>query len=220
MANRLRNRTEAGQLLAKRLQAYANCPDVLVMGLPRGGVPVAFEIAKGLNAPLDICIVRKLGVPGQPELAMGAIALEGKRKMNREIVHQFHISEDAIDAVISLEQPELERRDKIYRGSRPLPEIQGRTIVLVDDGVATGATMQVVIEMIQAQAPEYLIVAIPVAPLSVYATLCKLVDEVVCLLIPEPFFSIGQWYEDFTQVSDAQVRELLEQATNLPLVQQ
>jgi putative phosphoribosyl transferase len=220
MASRLRNRTEAGQLLAKRLQAYVNCPDVLVMGLPRGGVPVAFEIAKGLNAPLDICIVRKLGVPGQRELAMGAIALGDHHWMNPQIVNQFHISDDAIDAVISLERHELERRDHLYRGTRPLPDIKGQTIILVDDGVATGATLQVVIDMIQAQAPEYLIVAIPVAPLSAYAALHKLVDEVVCLLIPEPFYSLGQWYEDFTQVSDAQVRELLEQATNLPLVQQ
>jgi putative phosphoribosyl transferase len=220
MASRLRNRTEAGQLLAKRLQAYANCPDVLVMGLPRGGVPVAFEIAKGLNAPLDICIVRKLGVPGQPELAMGAIALGDHHWMNLQIINQFHISDDAIGAVMSLERPELERRDQLYRGTRPLPDIKGQTIILVDDGVATGATLQVVIDMIQAQAPEYLIVAIPVAPLSAYTALHKLVDEVVCLLIPEPFYSLGQWYEDFTQVSDAQVRELLEQATNLPLIQQ
>lgn len=219
MANRFRNRTEAGQLLAKRLQAYADCPDVLVLALPRGGVPVAFEIAKVLNAPLDICIVRKLGVPGHKELAMGAIALGGARVINQDVVDWLHISEAAIDAVTNMERQELERRDRVYRGNRPPPEIRDRTIILVDDGLATGATMQVAIDTIQQQDPEYLIVAVPVAPASSCKTLNG-VNEVVCLMQPEPFYAIGVWYEDFSQTSDAQVRELLEQATNLPLIRQ
>jgi putative phosphoribosyl transferase len=219
MANRFRNRTEAGQLLAKRLQAYADCPDVLVLALPRGGVPVAFEIAKVLNAPLDICIVRKLGVPGHKELAMGAIALGGARVINQDVVDWLHISEAAIDTVTSLERQELDRRDQLYRGNRPPPEIRDRTIILVDDGLATGATMQVAIDTIQQQDPEYLIVAVPVAPSSSCKTLNG-VNEVVCLMQPDPFYAIGVWYEDFSQTSDAQVRELLEQATNLPLIRQ
>jgi putative phosphoribosyl transferase len=220
MVQRFRNRVEAGQLLTKRLRAYANCPDVLVLGLPRGGVPIAFEIAKGLNAPLDVCIVRKLGVPGQQELAMGAIALGGVRSMNPEVIDQLHISEEAIDAAVSLERPELERQDQLYRGNRPPPEIKGRTVILVDDGVATGASMRVAIAAIEQQGPEYLIVAVPVAPFLTFEALKQTVDEVVCLLIGEPFYGIGPWYDDFTQVSDTQVRELLEQATNLPLVRQ
>jgi putative phosphoribosyl transferase len=219
MAIRFRNRTEAGQLLAERLQSFANCPDVLVMSLPRGGVPVGFEVAKALNAPLDICIVRKLGVPGHKELAMGAISLGGSRILKPDVVDWLHISESAIAAVTSMEQRELERRDQLYRGTRPPPDIQNRTIILVDDGLATGSTMRAAIGTIRQQAPEYLIVAVPVAPPVVCQELRQEVDEVICLLTPEPFYAIGVWYEDFTQTSDAQVRELLEQATNLPLVQ-
>jgi putative phosphoribosyl transferase len=220
MAIRFRNRTEAGQLLAERLQSYANCPDVLVLSLPRGGVPVGFEVAKALNAPLDICIVRKLGVPGHKELAMGAISLGGTRIINHDVLDWLKISEAAVEAVTSMERRELERRDQLYRGNRPPPDIQNRTIILVDDGLATGSTMRAAIATIQQQAPEYLIVAIPVAPASVCQELRREVDEVVCLLTPKPFYAIGLWYEDFSQTSDAQVRELLEQATNLPLVRQ
>jgi putative phosphoribosyl transferase len=220
MANRLRNRTEAGQLLAKHLQAYANCPDVLLLALPRGGVPVGFEIAKRLNAPMDVFIVRKLGVPGQPELAMGAIAPGGIRSINQDIINEFHISAEAIDAAVHLERPELDRRDQLYRGTRPPADVKDRTVILVDDGVATGASMRVAIDTIQQQGPEYLIVAVPVAPLSTYEALKRTVDEVACLIIGEPFYSLGLWYDDFTQVSDAQVRELLEQSPNLPLIQQ
>jgi putative phosphoribosyl transferase len=219
MVSRFRNRTEAGQLLAKRLQAYVNQPDVLVLALPRGGVPVAFEIAKRLNAPLDVCIVRKLGVPGHKELAMGAIALGGNRFINQDVVDWLHIPEAAIESVTRMEEQELARRNQLYRGTRPPPDIKNRTVILVDDGLATGATMRAAIEIIQQQGPKYLIVAVPVAPESTSAALQHSVDKVVCLLTPEPFYAIGLWYDDFSQTSDAQVRELLDQSANLPLTQ-
>jgi putative phosphoribosyl transferase len=220
MVSRFCNRTEAGQLLAQRLQSYTNCPDVLVLALPRGGVPVGFEIAKALNAPLDICIVRKLGVPGHKELAMGAIALGGARNINQDVVDWLHIPESAIESITNKERQELARRDQLYRGNRPLSELRDRTIILVDDGLATGSTMRAAIDTIQPQAPEYLIVAVPVAPASACEALQHSVNEVVCLLNPDPFYAIGLWYEDFSQTSDAEVRELLEQATNLPLARQ
>jgi putative phosphoribosyl transferase len=209
MTIRLRNRTEAGQMLASLLTDYANRPDVLVLGLPRGGVPVAFEVAKALNVPLDICLVRKLGVPGHKELAMGAIASGGIRVLNYDVVSWLGISSNTIDEVAAKEQRELERRDRVYRGDRTQSDVSNRTIILVDDGIATGSTMRAAIAILQQQQPEQIVVAVPVAPAQTCKELKSEVDKVVCLMTPEPFYAIGLWYENFEQTTDEEVRELL-----------
>ncbi|HEY9599737.1 MAG TPA: phosphoribosyltransferase [Cyanophyceae cyanobacterium] len=213
MIRRLKNRTEAGKQLALKLTAYANRSDVLVLGLPRGGVPVAFEIAKALNAPLDICLVRKLGVPGHQELAMGAIARDGVRVLNEEVVRSLGISRDTIERVTTAEQQELERRDQRYRDTRPLPELRDHTVILVDDGIATGATLRAAIVIVRQQEPERIVVAVPVAPALTSKELRFEVDEVVCLLMPEALNSISLWYDDFSQTTDAEVRHLLSSYT-------
>ncbi len=210
MKTTFRNRTEAGRLLAERLKPnYANRSDVLVLGLPRGGVPVAFEVAKVLHAPLDICIVRKLGVPGHKELAMGAIATGGIMLLNEALVRSLKISQKAIKQVALEEQQELERRERIYRGDRPIPDLSHRTILLVDDGIATGSTIKAAISTIKQQQPEHIVVAIPVAPPDVCKELTKEVDEVVCLLTPEWLSAISLWYDEFLPTTDAEVRHLL-----------
>ena len=209
MVRRLLNRTEAGRLLASKLTDYANRGDVLVLGLPRGGVPVAYEVALALNAPLDVCLVRKLGVPGRSELAMGAIASGGIRVLNSEIVAGLEIPESVIETVAAKERQELERRERAYRGSRPALEVGGKTVILVDDGIATGATLRAAIAALRSSGPDHLVVAVPVAPPATCSRLEAEVDEVVCLMTPEPFWSIGLWYEDFSQTTDAEVRELL-----------
>jgi putative phosphoribosyl transferase len=213
---RFRNRTEAGKLLAKQLTQYANCPDVLVLGLPRGGVPVAFEVAKALNAPLDICLVRKLGVPGHKELAMGAIAAGGVQVLNEELLAWMRISSQTIAAVAERELQELQRRERVYRGDRSLPNIRDRIVILVDDGLATGSTMRAAIGVLKHQQPQRIIIAVPVAPLDTCNELRTEVDEVVCLMTPEQFYAIGVWYEDFTQTTDREVCELLTVATRNP----
>ena len=205
----LPNRTEAGRLLASQLEAYANRADVLVLGLPRGGVPVAFEVAKVLQAPLDICLVRKLGVPKRKELAMGAIASGNVMVINDEVVDWLQISPEMIDQVVVTEQQELERRDRAYREGRPVPVATNRIVILVDDGIATGSTLMAAIETLKQQQPKSIIVAVPVAPLSVYHKLKTVVNEVVCLITPESFRSISLWYEDFSQTTDEDVRYLL-----------
>ena len=210
MKTTFRNRTEAGRLLAKRLKSnYANLPDVLVLGLPRGGVPVAFEVAKVLQSPLDICIVRKLGVPGHKELAMGALATGGIMVLNEALVRSLSISQKALEEVATREQQELERRARVYRGDRPVPDLSHRTIILVDDGIATGSTIKAAISTIKQQQPEHIVVAIPVAPPAVCQELKDEVDEVVCLLTPEWLSAISLWYDDFSPTSDAEVRHLL-----------
>jgi len=206
------NRTTAGQVLAEKLVAYANRCDVLVLGLPRGGVPVAFEVAKALHAPLDVFLVRKLGVPGQEELAMGAIASGGVRVLNYDIVEALHLSEAVIERVAARQQQELERRERLYRQNRPLPQIRDRTVILVDDGLATGATMRAAVEALQLQQPAAIVVAVPVASPETYRELANKVDEVVCVETPVPFYSVGSWYDEFPQTTDTQVRELLQQA--------
>jgi len=211
-SRRFRNRTEAGKLLAKRLTAYADRHDVLVLALPRGGVPVGFEVAKALHAPLDVLIVRKLGTPGQEELAMGAITTGGVRVLNNEVIQALGISEGEIDSVAAKEQKELERREHLYKGSRGTPDVRGVTVILVDDGIATGTTMRVAITALKTQHPARLIVAVPVAPFSTCEELKKEVQEFVCLLTPEPFLAIGQWYENFAQTSDEEVCDLMERA--------
>ncbi|HSM83366.1 MAG TPA: phosphoribosyltransferase [Nodosilinea sp.] len=208
-----KDRTDAGRQLVARLKAYAHRPGVLVLGLPRGGVPIAYEVAQGLGVAWDICLVRKLGVPGHRELAMGAIAANGVRVLNYEVVSWLAISGRTIDAVAARELKELQRRDRIYRGDRPQPEIRDRTIILVDDGMATGLTMQAAIEVIKPQRPARLIVAVPVAPPQTCATLKTEVDEVVCLLTPKDLYSISLWYDDFAQLTDDEVCTLLSQSS-------
>ena len=212
MTKQFRDRTQAGRLLAKQLQPnYVNCSDLLVLGLPRGGVPVAYEVAKVLHAPLDICIVRKLGVPGHKELAMGAIGTGGIMVLNEDLVRSLRISQKAIEQVVVREWQELERRDRVYRGSRPVPDFGHRTIILVDDGIATGSTLKAALSNIKQQQPKRIIVAVPVAPPDVCKELKEEVDEVVCLLTPEWLYSISLWYDDFSPTTDEEVRNLLAQ---------
>jgi predicted phosphoribosyltransferase len=207
-----RDRTDAGQALARRLRPYANRPDVLVLALPRGGVPVAYEVARELGVPLDVFLVRKLGVPGQEELAMGAIATGGVRVLNEDVVRVLQIPDEAIDSVAETEWRELERREREYRDDRPLPKVRGRTVILIDDGLATGSTMRAAIAALRQQRPARLIVAVPVAAPSTADELRDEVNDVICVETPEPFYAVGSWYEDFSQTSDAEVHALLEQA--------
>jgi putative phosphoribosyl transferase len=213
---RFRNRTEAGKLLASKLTQYANRPDVLVLGIPHGGVTVAFEVATALNAPLDVCLVRKMGVPGHPELAIGAIAAGGFEVLNEELVDWMRISGHTIAEVADRELQELQHHDRIYRGDRPPPDIRDRIVILVDDGLATGAMMRAAIGVLKPQQPQQIIIAVPVAPLDTCDRLRSEVDEVVCLITPEQFCGIGQWYEDFDRTTDEQVCELLTVSTHNP----
>lgn len=214
MNSRFCDRIEAGQLLAEQLSHYENQPNVLVLGLPRGGVPVAYQIAKAIHAPMDVWLVRKLGVPGQEELAMGAIALGGMMILNNEIINSLQISRRVIQQVAAAEKQELERRDRLYRGGRPLPVLHDKTVILVDDGIATSSTLRAAIAAIQQHDPQRIVVAAPVAPPSVVESLQSVVDEVVCLLTPESLHSIGMWYEDFSQTTDQEVQDLLQQSAN------
>lgn len=205
----LRDRSEAGRTLAQKLGAYAGRDDVVVLGLPRGGVPVAFEVARALDAPLDVFLVRKLGVPGHEELAMGAIASGGVRVLSEDVVRRLNLSPRAIEAVASAEQRELQRREREYRGDQPPPDVRGKTVILVDDGLATGATMRAAIAALRRQGPARIVVAVPVAAASTCEELRDIADEVVCAVTPEPFLAVGQWYHDFSQTTDEEVRELL-----------
>lgn len=207
-----RDRTEAGKKLAQKLKAYANRPDVLVLGLPRGGVPVAFEVAMTLNAPLDVFLVRKLGVPGRTEFAMGAIASCGVRILNQKIIEERSISEEAIARAAAQEQQELSRREYAYRGDRPLIDLSDRTVILVDDGMATGATMLAATVAVRQKHPKYIIAAVPVSAPEICHEFQLEVDEIICASTPRPFNSVGLWYENFSQTTDAEVRNLLQQA--------
>lgn len=207
------NRTEAGRKLAKRLSGYANRNDVIVLGVPRGGVPVAFEISQALKAPLDVFLVRKLGAPGHEELAMGAIASGGVRVLDRETIEALGVSELDIESTTAKEQKELERRERAYRGGRPPLEVQRRTAIVVDDGIATGSSMRAGIKALRQMKPARIVVAVPVAPASTCGHLEREVDELVCLDTPELFYAIGQFYEDFSQVTDEEVQGLLRQAS-------
>ena len=204
-----KNRSQAGRELATALQPYANRPDVLILALPRGGVPVAYEVAKALNIPLDLMLVRKLGLPGHEELAIGAIATGGIRVLNTEVIEGMAISEAQIERIAAAELQELRRREKAYRGERPNAEVQGHGVILIDDGLATGATMQAAIAAIRQQRPAEILVAVPVAPKDTVALLRDQADAVICPATPEPFLGVGRWYEDFTQITDAEVRDLL-----------
>jgi predicted phosphoribosyltransferase len=206
-----KDRSDAGRKLATRLKRYANRGDVLVLALPRGGVPVAYEVAKELKAPLDIFLVRKLGVPGYEELAMGAIASGGVRVINEDVVRQLNIPDEVIDAVAANEQRELERRERAYRGNRPPPNVKGLVAILIDDGLATGSTMRAAAAALRKQGPARIVVAVPVSSPETCNEFRSEVDEIVCAATPEPFRGVGLWYEDFSQTTDEEVRELLEQ---------
>lgn len=205
------DRYQAGRVLVDLLKNYAKRTDVIVLALPRGGVPVGYEIAQKLSLPLDIFIVRKLGVPGHEELAMGAIASGGITVLNEEIVNLLHISTEAIDTIQKSEQEELLRREQVYRGKKPFPELSGKTIILVDDGIATGYTMRAAIAALKQKKPAKLIVAIPVAARSTCDEIAPLVDEIICPMRPVNFYAVGLWYNDFSQTTDEEVMQLLQQ---------
>jgi putative phosphoribosyl transferase len=207
-----KDRPDAGRQLAQHLRAYANRPDTIVLGLPRGGVPVAYEVAKALNAPLDVFVVRKLGMPGHEELAMGAIASGGVRYLNPMIVEGLRVPESVIDQVAEKEQRELERREKAYRDNRPPLDLRHRTVLLVDDGLATGATMLAAVRALRRQFPKRIVVAVPIAAPETCAQFVPEVDEVVCAATPEYFRAVGLWYDNFAQTTDQEVRDLLHKA--------
>jgi putative phosphoribosyl transferase len=210
-----RNRSAAGRELAMKLLAYKGRQDVLVLALPRGGVPVAYQVAKVLRAPLDIWVVRKLGVPGHEELAMGAIASGGTLVVNDDILWTFGVSKSALRKLVEKEQVELARRERIYRGERPPLPVKGRTVIVVDDGLATGSTMRAAVSALRQKEPGRIVVAVPVASLEACASLHESVDETVCAQTPQPFYSVSQWYQDFTQITDQEVRVLLDSAAAL-----
>ena len=209
MRTQFRDRTEAGELLAEQLVAYANKPDVIVLALPRGGVPVGAQVAKKLNVPLDVFVVRKLGVPGHPELAMGAIATGGVRVFNGDVVNLLRIPDEVINAVTAEEFRELQRRERSYRDDLPPPEVEGKMVIIVDDGIATGSTMFAAIAALRQSNASRIIVATPTIALTTYDYLRKHADEVVAVIVPEEFHGVGQWYEDFSQTTDEEVHQLL-----------
>lgn len=221
-----RDRHGAGRKLAELLGEYAGRPDVLVLALPRGGVPVAYEVARALNVPLDVFVVRKLGLPGYEELAMGAIASGGIRVLNFDVIRPLHIPEQVVEEITAREQSELERREQLYRAGRPPLDVEGRTVILIDDGLATGATMYAALRALRQQQPARLIVAVPVADPPTCKEekvwrqeLLDEADDVICACMPDPFFGVGWWYQRFEQTSDQEVRDLLAQAVearNIP----
>jgi len=207
------NRTEAGQKLALRLRKYANRDDVIVLAAPRGGVPTAFEVATNLKVPLDVFVLRKLGVPGHEELAFGAIASGGVRVLDRNTVEGLGVTGLDIERVTRAEERELERRERAYRDGRPLLDVRGMTVILIDDGIATGSSMRAAIRALRQMKPARIVIAVPVAPPSACNRLRVEVDELVCLEMPEPFYGVGRFYDDFSQVSDEEVKELLDSAS-------
>lgn len=204
------DRREAGRALAELLGRYEDRSDLLVLGLPRGGVPVAFEVAEALGAPMDVLTVRKLGVPGHEELGLGAVATGGVMVVDAKVTRSFGIDGGELDRIADRERTELDRRERAYRGDREPPRIRGRSVLLVDDGLATGSTMKAAIQAVRAMEPEWLAVAVPTAPASTCAELAGMVDEMVCAANPEPFMAVGQSYREFGQTGDDEVRELLE----------
>lgn len=206
------DRAEAGKVLASKLLKYKDCADVIVLALPRGGVPVAYEVAHALNAPLDIFLVRKLGVPRHEELAMGAIATGGVRVLNDDVVEYLDIPDRVIDAITAKELKELRRRELAYRGDRPEPDVKGKTAILVDDGLATGSTIRAAAQALRQQGPQKIVVAVPVSAPQTCDEYRIGVDEIVCTVTPEPFLGVGRWYDDFSQTTDEEVHDLLERA--------
>ncbi len=212
MSGRFLDRRDAGRQLAAKLASYADDASVLVLGLPRGGVPVAYEVARALDAPLDVFVVRKLGVPGHRELAMGAIASGGVRVLNPDVIDALGILPAAVESVADRELLELERQQRVYRGQKPLPELSGRTLIVVDDGLATGSTMRAAVGALRQSKPARIIVAAPVAAAQTVRILQEEADNVVCLSAPQDFHAVSMWYQDFSQTSDEEVRNLLESA--------
>jgi putative phosphoribosyl transferase len=213
MPRPFRDRRAAGRLLATRLHRFANRRDVVILALPRGGVPVAYEVAVAMGAPLDVFAVRKLGVPGHEEFAMGAIGSGGAYVLNYEVIDALHIPHAQVDDVTERESLELKRREHLYRDSRPFPKVEGSTVILIDDGIATGASMIVAVKALRQKSPRQIVVAVPVAPSDVCAAIHAYADEVICYETPEPFGGVGAWYADFSQVTDDEVRALLDQAS-------
>ena len=211
-----RDRRHAGRALAAKLTSYADRPGVLVLALPRGGVPVGFEVAAALRASFDVFIVRKLGVPGHEELAMGAMASGGVLVVNEDVTRPLHLTREVVESVAARERVELERRERLYRGARPAPAIGGATVILVDDGLATGSTMRAAADAIRRQHPARLVVAVPVAAPETCRELASEVDEVVCAVTPQAFYAVGLWYDDFRQTTDDEVRELMTRAAEGP----
>jgi predicted phosphoribosyltransferase len=212
MARPFHDRADAGRVLSTKLTAYAHHPQVQVLALPRGGVPVAFEVAQALRTPLDVFLVRKLGVPGYEELALGAVATGGVRVLNEEVIRTLAIAPDVIETVTAAEQQELARRERVYRGERPPLEVRGRILILVDDGLATGATMRAAVTALRQQQPARLIIAVPMAAAETCEALRAEVDEIICAVTPQSFYAVGQGYDDFSQTTDAEVRDLLQRA--------
>ena len=209
MRTQFRDRSEAGEFLAEQLTAYANKPNVIVLALPRGGVPVGAQVARKLDAPLDVFVVRKLGLPGHPELAMGAIATGGVRVLNGDVVDSLRISDEVIEAVTANEQRELARRERSYRDDLPPPEVEGKIVIVVDDGVATGSTMVAAVAALRQLGAARIVVAAPTIARSTCDYLRKTADDVVAVIVPEEFYGVGQWYEDFSQTTDEEVHQLL-----------
>jgi putative phosphoribosyl transferase len=209
------DRADAGKKLAKKLSEYANRSDVIILALPRGGVPVAFEVAKELNVKMDVFIVRKLGVPGNEELAMGAIASDNIRVLNEDVIRSFQIPQSVIDEVAVNELRELERRERLYRGNRPKPDISGSTVILIDDGLATGATMRAAAAAVKTKNPAKIVIAVPTAASDTCSAFENEVDKTICVATPEPFYGVGAWYEDFSQTTDKEVCELLNKAAKI-----
>jgi putative phosphoribosyl transferase len=207
-----RNRQEAGAYLAQHLAAYRDRDDVIVLALPRGGVPVAYEVARALHVPLDVFIVRKIGLPGAEEFAVGAIASGGVRLLDEDLIERYDVSRAAVDAVIAAEERELERRERQYRGDRKLPDLTGKTVILVDDGLATGSTMRVAVAALRREGAARIVVGVPVAAPETCQLLEREVDDIVCAVTPQPFHAVGLWYADFSQTSDREVHTLLERA--------
>ncbi|MFL5489325.1 MAG: phosphoribosyltransferase [Gemmatimonadaceae bacterium] len=206
------DRYDAGRRLAAALPHYADRSDLLVLALPRGGVPVAYEVAHTLHSPLDVFLVRKLGFPGHPELAMGAIATGGVRIIDKQLVEMFGVSNDAIERVTASEQRELERREALYRDGRPAPDVKGRTVILIDDGLATGSTMRAAVQALRQEGANKIVVAVPVAPPETCEAFREEVDDIVCAVTPEPFQAVGIWYANFNETTDDEVRDLLARA--------
>lgn len=214
MALKFLDRRDAGRQLAEKLASYADDPSVLVLGLPRGGVPVAYEVALSLHAPLDVFVVRKLGVPGHRELAMGAVASEGTRVLNSDVIKALEILPSVVDSVADSELLELVRQQRTYRGNAPLPKLLGRTLIVVDDGLATGSTMRAAVGALRQSNPERIIVAVPVAAAETARRLRAEADGVICLIEPSDFHAVSMWYDDFSQTSDDEVRKYLESASH------
>lgn len=209
MKSKYQDRVEAGKILADHLSEYANRSDVIVLALPRGGVPVGFQIAKKLNVPLDVYIVRKLGVPTHPELAFGAVSMDGLSVFNEDIVNELHISQNTIQAVITSEMQELQRRSERYRGKKPFPDLKDKIVILVDDGIATGATVRAAMTAIRSMQPAKLVIAVPVADIAVIDKIESLADQFVCPMRVDGLYAVGAWYDEFGQTEDDEVRVLL-----------